>query len=144
MTQVGLKSAKYLIFFLLIFFTINGCKDINNSLVPDVSFSFNIDLNFVNALTIPGNSVYFPGYGFGGVIVSCESPRVYYAYDATCTHEISKTCKVKNDGILGTCQCCDSKFVLLYEAFPSSGPAAAPLKQYQISQVNSFTIRVYN
>ena len=144
MAQFRLKRAKYLIFFLAIFFIFNGCEKINDSQVPDVSFTFNIDLNILNDLTIPGNSRYFPHVGFGGVIVSCESPGVYYAYDATCTYELSQTCKIKNEGLLGTCSCCGSKFVLLYEAYPSSGPAAAPLKRYQISQVNSFTIRVYN
>lgn len=144
MTQLGLKSTKYLIFFLLTFFIFNGCDKVNNSQVPDVSFYLNIDLNISNGLTIPGNSMYFPNYGFGGVIVSCESPGVYYAYDATCTYEVSQSCKIKNDGILGTCECCGSQFVLLYDAYPSTGPAAAPLKQYQVSQVGASTLRVYN
>ncbi len=144
MTQPGLKSAKYLIIFFITFFIFNGCNKINDSQVPDVTFSFYIDLNILNDLAIPGNSRFFPKEGFGGVIVSCQSPGVYYAYDATCTYEISQTCKIKNNGFLATCECCGSQFVLLYDAFPSSGPAAAPLKQYRISQVNSFTLRVYN
>jgi Rieske Fe-S protein len=144
MVQFRPKRAKYLIFFLMIFFILNGCKKINSSQVPDVPFTLLINLNIQNSLLNAGSSVYFPGYGFGGVIVTCESPGVYYAYDATCTYELSQTCKIKNEGLLGTCSCCGSKFVLLYEAYPSSGPAAAPLKQYQITQVNSFTLRVYN
>lgn len=145
MTQLGLKISKYLIFPLIIFLAIAGCKKLYDSQVPDVPpFTLTIDLNLRNELTIPGNSIYIPNIGFGGVIVSCESPGVYYAYDATCTNEVSQSCKIKNDGILGTCSCCGSKFVLLYEAYPSSGPAAAPLKRYQIAQVNSFTIRIYN
>ncbi len=144
MTQFGQKTTKYLIFPLIIFLAFDGCQKINDSQVPDVPFTLNIDLNIANDLAVPGNSRYFAGYGFGGIIVSCESPGVYYAYDATCTNEVNQTCKIKNDGLIGTCSCCGSKFVLLYEAYPSSGPAAAPLKQYQVSQVNSFTLRIYN
>ena len=70
--------------------------------------------------------------------------RTAYAYDATCTYEISQTCKVKNEGVLGTCSCCGSEFFLTGGAYPASGPAAAPLRQYNVSQVNSFTLRVYN
>lgn len=142
--QLGLKCAKYLIFFVLIFLATSGCDKVNDSVIPNVPFSFNIDLNILNDLTIPGNSAYFANVAFGGVIVSCESPGVYFAYDAACPNEVSQTCRIKNEGILGTCQCCDSKFVLLYDAYPTSGPAAAPLRQYQVIQVNPSTLRIYN
>ncbi len=121
-----------------------SCDKIQDSQVPNVPFSFNINLDINNALKIPGNSMFFAGVGYGGVIVYCELPDSYYAYDATCTHEISQTCKIENDGVLGTCSCCGSEFILIGGAFPSSGPAAAPLKQYKVSQVNSSTLRVYN
>ncbi|HKJ78889.1 MAG TPA: Rieske 2Fe-2S domain-containing protein, partial [Prolixibacteraceae bacterium] len=100
--------------------------------------------NIANELQIPGNSVLFPTWGFGGVIVYCELPGTYYAFDATCTHEISRTCTVENEGVLATCPCCESQFILLSGAYPSSGPATVPLKQYNISVVNDFILRVYN
>jgi Rieske Fe-S protein len=68
----------------------------------------------------------------------------YYAYDATCTHEISQSCKVVNSGVLGECPCCESKYIFTGGAYPAEGPAAAPLRQYQVSKVNNFTLRVYN
>ena len=71
-------------------------------------------------------------------------PDVYYAYDATCTYEISQSCKVVNTGVVGECGCCESKFLFTGGAFPAGGPAAAPLRQYQVSKLNSFTLRVYN
>ncbi len=144
MVQPGQKFIKYLLFFLLFFLTFNGCEKINDSQVPDIPFSFTIDLNIRNELLTSDNSYYFPNVGFAGVIVTCESPGIYYAYDAACTNEIRQSCKVKNEGILGTCECCGSQFLLIYEAYPTSGLAAAPLKQYQVSQINSSTIRVYN
>lgn len=143
MGQLILKKAKIFIFSILLLLAFS-CDKIQDSQVPNVPFSFTINLDIANELTIPGNSLYFPNTGFGGVIVYCELPDSYYAYDATCTHEISQTCKVENKGVLGTCTCCGSEFILIGGAFPSTGPAAAPLKQYNISRINNYTLRVYN
>lgn len=140
--QLVLKSGRFLFFFFILFS--NSCDKIQDSQVPDVPFSFTINLTIANELTIPGNSMYFPGAGYGGVIVYCEMTDIYYAFDATCTHEIRQTCKVVNSGVLGECSCCKSKFLFTGGAYPASGPAAAPLRQYQVSKVNSFTLRVYN
>ena len=144
MKQLEQKCLKYLIFYVLFLFLFSGCEKISDSQVPNVPFSFSIDLNITNDLLVTGNSHYFPNGGFAGVIVTCESPGVYYAYDAACTHEISQSCRVKNEGILGTCECCGSQYLLIYEAYPTSGVAAAPLKQYRISQSGNSTLRVYN
>lgn len=120
------------------------CKDIQESNIPDVSFSFMINLNIDNELTIPGNSKYYPYGGFGGVIVYCELPDSYYAYDAACTYEVNQSCKVKIDGPTGECACCKSQFIFIGSGMPIKSPAAAPLKQYQVTRMNSFTLRVYN
>lgn len=143
MRQLVLKRAKFFILYILILAS-PSCDKVQDSQVPNIPFSFTIDLNIANELTIPGNSMFFPHIAYGGVIVYCELPDSYYAYDATCTHEISQTCKIKNEGVLGTCSCCGSQFILIGGAFPSQGPAAAPLKQYNVSQLNSFTLRIYN
>lgn len=143
MRQLRQKCVKYLFFYLLILLIFNGCDKINDSQIPDVPFSFIIDLNITNDLLVANNSHYFPGVGFAGLIVTCESPGIYYAYDAACTHEINQSCKVKNEGIIGTCECCGSQFLLIYEAYPTSGLAAEPLKQYQVSKSGN-SLRVYN
>ena len=141
--QLVLKSGKFLFVFFILFITSNACDEIQDSQVPSVPFSFTINLTIANELTIPGNSLFFPG-GYGGVIVFCETPDVYYAYDATCTYEVSHTCKVMNSGVLGECSCCKSKYLFAGGGYPAKGPAAAPLRQYNVSKVNSFTLRVYN
>jgi Rieske Fe-S protein len=138
------KRGKFLFFLFILFFATNSCDKIQDSQVPDVPFSFTINLTIANELTIPGNSMFFPGAGYGGVIVYCELPDSYYAYDATCTHEISQTCKIVNTGVMGECKCCKSQFILIGGAYPAKGPAAAPLRQYSVSRVNSVTLRVYN
>ncbi len=125
-------------------FILPSCNDDNNNIIPYVPFSFSVNLNIVNDLNVPGNSVFFPNAGYGGVIIYCELPGSYYAFDATCTYEISTTCRAVNEGVLATCPCCESQFILISGAYPSRGPAEMPLKQYHVSVVNDFTVRVYN
>lgn len=142
--RLVIKSGRFLFFFFILFSVSNSCDKIQDSQVPDIPFSFTINLTIANELTIPGNSMYFPGAGYGGVVVFCEMPDTYFAFDATCTHEISQTCKVVNSGVLGECSCCKSKFLFTGGAFPAQGPAAAPLRQYNVSRMSSVMLRVYN
>lgn len=144
MRQLFLKRVKYFACFIFILLNFNSCDKEQTTLIPYVPVNFNIDLNILNELTVPGNSAFFPEFGFGGVIVYCELPGSYYAFDAACTHEISSTCKLGNEGILGTCECCGSQFILLGGGFPSDGPAKSPLKNYNVSFLNNSTLRVYN
>lgn len=139
-----LKKGRFLFFLFILMIAGFSCDKIQDSQVPNIPFSFTINLTIANELTIPGNSMYFPGGGYGGVIVYCADIDEYYAYDATCTYEINQTCKVKNTNVLGECSCCGSKFLLTGGAYPAKGPAAAPLRNYQVSRMNNFTLRVYN
>ncbi len=134
----------YSIFFGFLILMPLSCEKVQDTPVPNVPVDFVINLNIVNELTVSCNSVFFPRYGYGGVIVYCERPGSYYAFDAACTYEVSRSCVVKNEGVLATCPCCGSQFVLLGSAYPSEGPATMPLKQYHVSIINNFEIRVYN
>jgi len=142
--RLVLKSWRFLFFFFILFSISNSCDKIQDSQVPDVPFYLPINLTIDTALKFPGNSLFYPGYGYGGVIVYCAGVDEYYAYDATCTNEVTQTCKVVNTGATGECKCCKSQFIFIGGAYPAKGPAAAPLRQYQVSKVNSFTLRVYN
>lgn len=141
--KVSFRLPAILIFIVFLISTYS-CNDIQESEVPSVPFSLNINLVIDNELTISGNSKFYPYGGYGGVIVVCETPGTYYAYDATCTNEISTGCKVINSGIHGECKCCKSEYVLLYTAYPVKGLAVAPLRQYNVVQINNSTLRVYN
>ncbi len=143
MSQLVRKSGKYLFFFVLILLFNPSCDEIDTQ-IPDVRVDLRLPLSIYNELTVPGNSMYFERQGFGGVIVYCELPDSYYAYDAACTHEISQGCSLEIEGILGTCKCCGSKYILSGSAFPSTGPAVAPLKQYNISILGGNTLWVHN
>ncbi|HOI48058.1 MAG TPA: hypothetical protein PK167_02055 [Prolixibacteraceae bacterium] len=130
---------------LLLFFLLSSvsCDKEQNSIIPYVPVSISLNLNIYNELSVPGNSIFLPGPGFAGIIVYCEMPGSYTAYDAACTYEISPTCRVVNDGVQGTCSCCGSQFILMGGGYPTKGPAAKPLQQYHTSVVNG-SLRIYN
>jgi nitrite reductase/ring-hydroxylating ferredoxin subunit len=145
--QIKLFTKAVIFRIVVVFFSVVSffsCDKSQNHVIPSVPFSFTVNLNIVNDLTVPGNSVFFPNAGYGGVIIYCELPGSYYAFDATCTNEVSRSCILENESILATCPCCGSEFVLLSGAYPSKGPATMPLRPYNISIVNDFTLRVYN
>ena len=143
MYRLILKYGKYFTLFLILTLGYSSCDDTQESPIPDVYVSFTINLNIVNELNVPGNSVFFPRMGFGGVIVYCELPGSYYAFDAACTYEASRSCIVQNEGVLAECPCCGSQFVLISGAYPARSPATLPLKQYNVSVINNYTLQVY-
>ncbi|WP_340112253.1 Rieske (2Fe-2S) protein [Maribellus mangrovi] len=141
MKELVLKSGKYLLIFTMLVLMNSSCDKVDSQ-IPDVYVNLPINLSINNELTIPGNSLYSPGVGFGGIIVYCETEGSYYAFDAACTNEINSSCKVLNEGLLGICSCCESQFILI-GGYPSDGPASAPLKQYKTSLYGNI-LRVYN
>ncbi|PIF03221.1 MAG: hypothetical protein CR987_00515 [Draconibacterium sp.] len=139
-----MKITKKIILICFFSFFLACCDKETASVIPDYPVHFFIDLNIVNDLQIPGNSVYFPNQGYqgAGVIVYCESQGSYFAYDATCTNEVNSSCRLKNEGLTAQCSCCDSKFILV-GGNVLSGVAVAPLKQYRTS-LQQNRIWVYN
>ncbi|WP_297086812.1 hypothetical protein [uncultured Draconibacterium sp.] len=135
------RGIKQLFFLSLFFLMYSSCDEIDSE-IPDVPVSLNIDLGIWNDLTVPGNSVFFQNFGFGGIIVYCEIEGSYYAFDAACTNEINPSCKVANEGVVGKCSCCESEFIFI-GGTPTKGPAAAPLRQYKTS-LSGNMLRVYN
>ena len=114
-----------------------GCKDDYNSVVPYIDVYYNIPTTNIIELNIPGGSFYFRNLGYGGIIVFrdlTDNSNPFLAYDATCTYEISSTCRVvaADDSGLVKCPCCGSEYILFGgNGSPTKGPAIEPLKQYQ-------------
>ncbi len=137
------RTANYFSVLVMVFFLSGGCEKIEESVIPSVSFSYIIDLNQYPEVNAGGNSVFIPNLGYGGVLVYCEMPGSFYAWDATCTHEANKSCILENDGVVATCPCCGSEYILLGGGFPSQGPATQGLRQYYTSLANGI-LRIYN
>jgi nitrite reductase/ring-hydroxylating ferredoxin subunit len=131
-----------LLLFLLLF---TACNDKREEYIPYKYVSFYVDLNINNDLATPGFSQIYPYEGYGGVIIYCEfydfsapDNSLYHAFDATCTHEVSDTCTIVNEGnsFFGECPCCHSKYELI-TGNPVEGIAFYPLKYYQVSIINN-------
>ena len=138
------RALRILIIWLVSFTFLYACDKEKYEVIPYVPVYLTVNLNIVNDLMVPGNSVFFGGQGYGGIIIYCFEPgNIYYAYDGACTHEISTSCRVRNEGVLATCPCCNSQFFLMGEAYPSKGPASFPLQQYQTSVMGN-TLLIYN
>lgn len=137
MNKISGKLLPRLAFFIALISLFSSCKDDYTSVVPYVHVEMNINpTNFIE-LNIPGGSYYFPGQGYGGIIIFRDlSDGVnFLAYDATCTHEVSSACRAVADGSgLAKCTCCGSQFILFGgNGSPVKGPAIEPLKQYRTS-----------
>jgi nitrite reductase/ring-hydroxylating ferredoxin subunit len=143
MRQFAGKTVHYFAVFVILFFLNGGCEKIEESVIPSVSFSYTLDLTLFPEVNVAGNSVFIPNIGYGGVIVYCEMPGSLYAWDATCTFEANKSCILENEGVIATCPCCGSEYILLGGGFPSQGPATQGLRQYFTSQTNEM-LRIYN
>ncbi len=143
MGEPGLKIVKFFGMLILLMGITFSCGKVEESVIPDVDFTYTIPLTMFNQFNASGNSILIPEIGYGGVIVYCETPGLYYAYDAACTHEVSKSCFVNNPGsITVTCPCCGTEYVLIGGA-PVSGPAVQPLRPYNVSSSGN-TLRIYN
>ena len=131
---------------ILIFSLFTTCSDDQNSFLPYKPVDFYISLSNYNHLTIPGNSITYPQYGFAGIIVMCVNSNEYYAFDACCPYEILTTCRVEveqidnlgSNGLIfssspsGKCKCCGSEYMLFGGGYSIKGPSSRPLQQYQV------------
>jgi nitrite reductase/ring-hydroxylating ferredoxin subunit len=151
-----MKRSRPIIALFLLLLTIfppqmQSCSSDSQDYVPYVSFLLNINLSLINNLKVPGYSMKFSDYGYGGVIVFCEyydntSPAqsTYHAYDATCTYELSadSTLEVTDNGSIATCPYCGSE-VSLFDGYPTKGPATRALRSYS-TYLYDETLRVKN
>jgi Rieske Fe-S protein len=155
--QLVYKSGKFLFFFFILFSITNSCDKIQDSQVPNVPFR-SPEFNLITSGLGNTGTYFIPGLGYGGVIVFCAWPsEEYYAFDATCTHEINNNYLVLKDqkfdirlypcplnSFILTCTGCGSQFnVGDGSAYPIKGPAVAPLKPYRTSIIRNSLV-IYN
>lgn len=147
MNQLSGKVFKTVLLAAFLLIGSNGCKKDYLSVIPYAIVDINFNPTSYIELNIPGGSVYFPGTGYGGVIIFrdlSESSNPFLAFDAACTHEISPQVRVTVDGSgVATCPKCGSQFILFGgNGSPIKGPAAQPLKQYRTAYIGGrITVR---
>lgn len=140
MTHFSGKIYKTILFCFFLLAGTNACKDDYTSVVPYIYVNFDFNPTNYIEFNIPGGSVLFPNAGYGGIIVFrdlTDSSNPFLAFDATCTYEISSSCKVVSDGSgIATCPCCGSEFILFGgNGSATKGPAIEPLKQYRTNYI---------
>lgn len=142
----------YVILFFALLLPMEGCHDSDTNYVPYVPVALSVNLNLRNELKVPGNSIYIPEYGYGGIIIYClnydlMSPAnsEYYAYDATCLFERSSDCRVEVEDnlVFAVCPECGTRYSLL-DGRPQTGAATLyPLKSYVV-RVSSNELKISN
>ena len=155
------RQTKIIYFFVLIIlsFFFNACKkDKNRSVIPYVSVNFSIRLDdpLFTALNAEGNSVlvtsdyaqqYSAGYDDNGIIVYRAAIDEFYAFDATCPHDLdSISVAVEIDGSsVATCPVCGSRYILFNHGYPTdAGPSRIALQEYITEFDNDKTITVHS
>jgi nitrite reductase/ring-hydroxylating ferredoxin subunit len=145
------KSIFYSFASLFFFFVPMGCESDQEHSIPWVEVKLSIDLGINNGLKVPAYSMKIPEAGYSGVLVLCgyydhyaPAQSEYFAYDATCTYEVSQDCslEIESNSLYATCPCCGSKFYLM-GGIPVEGPAPKSLKRYNI-RLSGEKLWVYN
>ncbi len=157
MKQLILKSGKYLFFFIVLFLFSNSCDKVVDSQVPNIPF-WSQPFNFETSGLGNTGTYFIPGLGYGGAVVFCAWPREeYYAFDATCTYELStshlvlkdqkfdsRLCPCQLNSFVLTCTQCGSQFNIGDgSGYPINGPASAPLKPYR-TLISNNSLVIYN
>ena len=105
---------------LCLIFVLNSCNNDNvnrNPYLPEVSFSFDINLNLplYSSLQVPGNSIYIgnAGVGIRGVFVT-NNGSSFYAWEASCPNHVPNECSTMTitEGINCQCSCDNYKYSL--------------------------------
>lgn len=153
-------NLQYFFLFLLVNITFCSCsKDSVNidDIVPYRKIDVELNLTYHNELT-NNTAIYFDdvygvivGYNNHGIFVF-RSNDEYFAYDATCTHDVeSDEHVILNDpddddewNAGAKCPVCNSEFLIPNGAYPIDGSVAKyPLKEYKTS-LRGNSLRIYN
>jgi nitrite reductase/ring-hydroxylating ferredoxin subunit len=125
-------------FFLFLFSVgiISGCKKetISPNGVPNTAVSFTDDVNqYPNLLTVLGWTAVTGGYSNNGVLLYCQSPNDYLAFDMSCPYDCQTNMRavivVQPGNITTKCPVCGTTYSLFTGAV-NGGPGSIALKQY--------------
>ena len=110
--------------------------------IPTRDVNFTVSLNTTNLIHIGGYE-YFTG-GISGIIIYRFDMTTFYAYDRACPYDWEDGGRITLDDNKLYDSLCGSTFNIL-NGYPYSGSKAElPLRQYQTTLIDDFTLQVYN
>ena len=136
-----------LIFILLVSCSGNSNNDENCRFLLDIGVNRQIDLNLFpfTELLFPGNSVYVPNEGNGGIIIATTTGNDFYAWDAADPNHAQSSCSgLDPEGLFATCGCEDAnQYELVNGTAVGENDLRCALKNYRVQQSGN-TLLVFN
>ena len=116
--MTGLLKPIRLLILVLIIFSCSNDQERRNPNIPDLNFSFDINLNLplYSPLTNIGSAVYVGNAGVGvrGVFVINTGFDLFRAFEASCPNHPPNACStMESNGQVATCSCEDYEYNLL-------------------------------
>ena len=112
----------------------------SNPYLPDLNFSFRLDLNLpeYNSLRYPGNTFVTRNYGLNGVVVYNLNNDQYMAFELTDPNHIPQPCsRLEVKGTEATCGCGDGNVYTVITGQQLKGEGKYGLKPYRVSKVGN-------
>ena len=146
---------RFFLIILLLVISLNSCNKEKNDVIPDVYFSFDInlgtDVQFADLNAIGNSAIITPqtiiyktgtiGFNSNGVIVYRLDPEQFNAYDRTCPHDyVVNGLSIKIniiDFFYADCPECHTRYSLLSYGNPISGVGRYRLKNYRTLFINN-------
>ncbi|MGI6292398.1 MAG: Rieske (2Fe-2S) protein [Bacteroidales bacterium] len=119
----------------------NAC-DMQNTTIPIRHVNFTVSINSTNLIHVGGHE-YFTG-GISGIVVYRFDMTTFYAYDRACPYDWEEGGRVSVVNSTLYDSLCGSSFNILNGYPYSNSKAELPLRHYQATLIDDFTLQVYN
>ncbi len=135
---------------LILFLLLGGCSGDDqvqrNPYLPDLNFSFQLNLNLpqYNPLNYPGNSFVTYNYGINGIVIYNLNNEQYLAFELTDPNHIPTECSyLEVDQTRAACACEDGNTYTIITGQLLTGEGPYSLKPYRISRTGN-VLEVWN
>ncbi len=157
--SISAKMRKFIVIIISIVGILISCSsnhhNYENPNLLDIKVDLTIDMHFpeYNSLRFPGNTVYIPNYGNGGIIIrsnGADNYSAFDAYDPNIPYSESYTCAILEIGNLeGTSNCVEKHTYNLSSGAPVEGKSEGDnlefgLKPYNVIPMGGGILRIKN
>lgn len=134
----------FLLFLFLISCSGNSNDDRNCRFLLDIGVNRQIDLNLFpfTELLFPGNSVYVPNEGNGGIIIATTTGKEFYAWDAADPNMEQSSCSILvPEGLFATSSCEDAnQYELVNGTAVGENNLRCTLRNYRVQQTGNILL----